>query len=70
MARVAGVSDDPPHTSPGVDALEGQNMYLQPDLMKIRIILRQIKTKTRGIDTQKWTLACLCYAMGRVRVVV
>ncbi len=28
MARVAGVSDGPPHTPPGVDALEGQNMYL------------------------------------------
>ncbi len=28
MARVAGVSDDPPHTSPGVDVLDGQNMYL------------------------------------------
>ncbi len=26
MARV--VSDDPPHTPPGVDVLEGQNMYL------------------------------------------
>ncbi len=25
---MAGVSDDPPHTTPGVDALEGQNMYL------------------------------------------
>ncbi len=31
--------------------------------------LRQIKTKTRGIDTQKWTLACICYEMGRIRVV-
>ncbi len=30
--------------------------------MKIRIILRQKKTKTRGIDTQKWTLAFICYA--------
>ncbi len=28
MAQVAGVSDDPPHTKPGVDVLEGQNMYL------------------------------------------
>jgi hypothetical protein len=25
---VAGVSDGPPHTTPGVDALEGRNMYL------------------------------------------
>ncbi len=22
--------------------------------------------KTRGIDTQKGTLACICYAMGRI----
>ncbi len=43
---------------------------MQPGLMKVHIIVRQIKTKTRGIDTQKWTLACLCYVMGRVRVVV
>ncbi len=28
MALVAGVSDDPPHTTPGVDFLEGRNMYL------------------------------------------
>ncbi len=28
MARVAGVSDDPHHTPPGVDVLEGRNMYL------------------------------------------
>ncbi len=28
MARVAAVSDDPPHITPGVDVLEGQNMYL------------------------------------------
>ncbi len=28
MAWVAGVSDGPPHTTPGVDALEEQNMYL------------------------------------------
>ncbi len=27
MARVAGVSDGPPHTPPS-DAVEGQNMYL------------------------------------------
>ncbi len=30
--------------------------------MKIRIILRQKKTKTRGIYTPKWTLAFICYA--------
>ncbi len=34
----------------------------EPGLMKIRIILRQKKTKTRGIDTQKWTLAFIFYA--------
>ncbi len=31
MARVAGVSDSPPcfpHTPPGVNVLEGRNMYL------------------------------------------
>ncbi len=31
MARVAGVSDGPPcfpHTPPGVNVLEGRNMYL------------------------------------------
>ncbi len=26
--RAIHVSDNPPHTTPGVDDLEGQNMYL------------------------------------------
>ncbi len=34
----------------------------EPGLMKIRIILRQKNPKTHGIDTQKWTLAFICYA--------
>ncbi len=39
--------------------------------MKVCIIsrLHQTKMKTIGIDTQKWTLACICYTMGGIRVV-
>ncbi len=37
--------------------------------MKIHLNSTPNKNKMCGIDAQKWTLACICYAMGRIRVV-
>ncbi len=40
----------------------------QPDLMKVHINSTPNKNKTCGIDTEKFTLACIFYyTMGRVR---
>ncbi len=39
-------------------------LTFQPDLMNVRINCTPNKTKTRGIDTKKWTLACICYRVG------
>ncbi len=41
-------------------------VHWQPDLTKVCINSMPNKN---GIDTKKLTLACVCYAMGRIRVV-
>ncbi len=42
----------------------------QPDLMTVRINSTPNKNKNfYYINMQKFTLACICYAMGRIRVV-
>ncbi len=39
-----------------------QQFYLSPVSWKYVLYYAKKKTKTRGIDTQKWTLAFICYA--------
>ncbi len=55
--------------NPASPAPMPSHAHNQPDLMKVRTNSTPNKNKTCGNDMQKWTLACICYAMGKIRVV-